>query len=231
MVSLTSMRILIVEDYTPLRKAMVESLETAGYAVDASVEGEEGLWYAQNHSYDAIVLDIMLPKVNGLEILDALRRVGNGVPIIVISARDSVDQRIDGLDAGADDYLVKPFALKELLARVRAQTRKAYDKKVTALVVGDLSIDLAAKRVTRAEAEVKLTPREYNLFEYLAFRQGEVVSRQEVWDHVYNYYDDASSNAVDVYIGYLRKKLSGSSGHTYIQTRRGQGYLLEYTES
>ena len=225
------MRILIVEDYTPLRKAMVESLETAGYAVDASVEGEEGLWYAQNHSYDAIVLDIMLPKVNGLEILDALRRVGNGVPIIVISARDSVDQRIEGLDAGADDYLVKPFALKELLARVRAQTRKAYDKKVTALVVGDLSIDLAAKRVTRAEAEVKLTPREYNLFEYLAFRQGEVVSRQEVWDHVYNYYDDASSNAVDVYIGYLRKKLSGSSGHTYIQTRRGQGYLLEYTES
>jgi DNA-binding response OmpR family regulator len=160
-----------------------------------------------------------------------LRRVGNGVPIIVISARDSVDQRIDGLDAGADDYLVKPFALKELLARVRAQTRKAYDKKVTALVVGDLSIDLAAKRVTRAEAEVKLTPREYNLFEYLAFRQGEVVSRQEIWDHVYNYYDDASSNAVDVYIGYLRKKLSGSSGHTYIQTRRGQGYLLEYTES
>ena len=231
MVSLTSMRILIVEDYTPLRRAMLESLETAGYAVDASAEGEEGLWYAQNHSYDAIVLDIMLPKVNGLEILDALRRVGNGVPIIVISARDSVDQRIEGLDAGADDYLVKPFALKELLARVRAQTRKAYDKKVTALVVGDLSIDLAAKRVTRAEAEVKLTPREYNLFEYLAFRQGEVVSRQEIWDHVYNYYDDASSNAVDVYIGYLRKKLSGSSGHTYIQTRRGQGYLLEYTES
>jgi len=230
-VSLTSMRILIVEDYTPLRRAMLESLETAGYAVDASAEGEEGLWYAQNHSYDAIVLDIMLPKVNGLEILDALRRVGNGVPIIVISARDSVDQRIEGLDAGADDYLVKPFALKELLARVRAQTRKAYDKKVTALVVGDLSIDLAAKRVTRAEAEVKLTPREYNLFEYLAFRQGEVVSRQEIWDHVYNYYDDASSNAVDVYIGYLRKKLSGSSGHTYIQTRRGQGYLLEYTES
>ncbi len=224
------MRILVVEDYTPLRRAMVESLETAGYAVDASATGDEGLWYAQNHSYDTIVLDLMLPKVNGLEILEALRGVGNGVPIIVISARDSVDHRIEGLDAGADDCLVKPFALKELLARVRAQTRKTYDKKTSVLTVGDLTIDLSAKRVLRGEEEVKLTSREYSLLEYLAFRQGEVVSRQEIWDHVYNYYEDASSNAVDVYIGYLRRKLSGASGHSYIQTRRGQGYLMEFIE-
>lgn len=222
------MRILVIEDYTPLRNAMVESLETAGYAVDASAEGDEGLWYAQNHDYDTIVLDIMLPKMNGLQILGALRRAGAGVPMIVISARDSVDHRIEGLDAGADDYLVKPFALKELLARVRAQTRKAYGKKTALLAIGDLSLDRSAKRVLRGEAEVKLTPREYSLLEYLALREGEVVSRQEIWDHVYNYYEDASSNAVDVYIGYLRKKLSCPDGGTYIQTRRGQGYLLEY---
>ncbi|WPJ97707.1 response regulator transcription factor [Coraliomargarita algicola] len=222
------MRILVIEDYSPLRTAMVESLESAGYAVDASVEGEEGLWYAQNHDYDTIVLDIMLPKMNGLEILETIRAEGKGVPMIIISARDSVDHRIEGLDAGADDYLVKPFALKELLARVRAQTRKAYDKRASRLLVGDLSIDLSAKRVERAGAELKLTAQEDSLLEYLALREGEVVSRQEIWDHVYNYYEDASSNAVDVYIGYLRKKLGTGTGATYIQTRRGQGYLLEY---
>lgn len=222
------MRILVIEDYAPLRNAMVESLETAGYAVDASAEGEEGLWYAQNHDYDTIVLDIMLPKMNGLQILETIRGEGKGVPMIIISARDSVDHRIEGLDAGADDYLVKPFALKELLARVRAQTRKAYGKVTTRLSVGDLTIDRSAKRVERGEVEVQLTAREYNLLEYLALREGEVVSRQEIWDHVYNYYEDASSNAVDVYIGYLRKKLGSETGATYIQTRRGLGYLLEY---
>jgi DNA-binding response OmpR family regulator len=222
------MRILVVEDYTPLRQAMVESLETAGYAVDFSADGEEGLWYARNHDYDTIVLDIMLPKMNGLKILEAIRSEGKGVPMIIISARDSVDHRIEGLDAGADDYLVKPFALKELLARVRTQTRKAYGKTAPRLIVGDLVIDLPSKRVERGDVEVKLTAREYSLLEYLALREGEVVSRQEIWDHVYNYYEDASSNAVDVYIGYLRKKLGSEDGATYIQTRRGQGYLLEY---
>lgn len=225
------MRILVVEDYTPLRKAMVESLETAGYAVDSSADGEEGLWYAQNHDYDTIILDIMLPRMNGLEILQAIRNEGKGVPMIIISARDSVDNRIEGLDAGADDYLVKPFALKEMLARVRAQIRKGYGKKTTLLSIGDLSIDIPAKRVLRGELEIKLTSREYSLLEYLALREGEVVSRQEIWDHVYNYYEDASSNAVDVYIGYLRKKLSLGGGASYIQTRRGQGYLLEYSAS
>ncbi|HBR94730.1 MAG TPA: DNA-binding response regulator [Opitutae bacterium] len=224
------MRILVVEDYSPLRKAMVESLETAGYAVDAAADGEEGLWYAQNHDYDTIVLDIMLPKMNGLKVLEAIRSEGKGVPMIIISARDSVEHRIEGLDAGADDYLIKPFALKELLARVRTQMRKAYGKTATRLVVGDLEIDLPAKRVGRGDEEVKLTAREYSLLEYLALREGEVVSRQEIWDHVYNYYEDASSNAVDVYIGYLRKKLGSKDGATYIQTRRGQGYLLEYQQ-
>lgn len=225
------MRILVIEDYTPLRKAMVESLVTNGYAVDASGAGDEGLWYAENHDYDVIVLDIMLPSVSGLKIVEYLRGKGRGVPVIMISARDSVDQRIEGLDAGADDYLVKPFALKELIARVRAQSRKSYEKKASQLDVGDLSIDFLAKRVMRNSEEIILTAREYKLLEYLAYRKGEVVSRQDIWDHVYDYYEDASSNAVDVYVGYLRKKLSSSLGATYIQTRRGHGYLLEYIES
>jgi DNA-binding response OmpR family regulator len=222
------MRVLVVEDYAPLRKAVTESLEEAGYAVDASATGDEGLWYAKNHTYDVILLDLMLPHVDGITILKELRLLGHGVAIIIISARDSVESRIEGLDAGADDYLVKPFALKELLARVRAQTRKTYGKKASSVRVGDLLIDLSAKRVLRATAEIKLTSREYSLLEYLAYRHGEVVSRQEIWDHVYNYYEDSSSNAVDVYVGYLRKKLSSGGGESYIQTRRGQGYLLEY---
>lgn len=222
------MRVLVIEDYTPLRQAVVECLETAGYAVDASASGDEGLWYAENHSYDTMILDIMLPGVNGLEILAALRGAGSGVPIIVISARDTIDHRIEGLDAGADDYLVKPFALKELLARVRAQMRKLYEQKATRLEIGDLTLDLPAKRVICGGQEISLTSREYALLEYLALRRGEVVSRQEIWDHVYNYYEDATSNAVDVYIGYLRRKLGSRDGCSYIQTRRGQGYQLEY---
>ena len=222
------MRILVVEDFSPLRKAMVESLETAGYAVDSTGLGEEGLWYAQNNHYDTIVLDIMLPKLSGLGILEVIREAQNGVPVIIVSARDSVDERIEGLDAGADDYLVKPFSLKEMLARVRAQTRKFYEKKATRQMVGELTIDFTTKRVSIGEDEVNLTAREYNLLEYLAFRQGEVVSRQEIWNHVYNYYEDSTSNAVDVYVGYLRKKLGASGNGSYIQTRRGQGYLLEF---
>jgi len=223
------MRILVVEDYSLLREAVCESLEQVGYAVDATGTGDEGLWFALNHTYDVIILDLMLPKVNGVQILMELRKLGKGVPVIVMSARDSVDDRIAGLDAGADDYLVKPFALKELLARIRAQMRKLYEKKAALVEVGDLSIDLAKKRLHRSEAEISLTSREFGLLEYLAFRSGEVVTRQDIWDHVYNYYDDANSNAVDVYIGYLRKKLrAGNPLASYIQTRRGVGYLLEY---
>jgi len=225
------MRVLLVEDYTPLREAIVEACEQAGYAVDASGTGDEGLWFARNHCYDVIILDLMLPKVNGLQILMDLRKLGRGVPVIVASARDSLEDRIAGLDAGADDYLVKPFALKELLARIRAQTRKTYEKKASLVEVGDLKVNLTSKRVHRNGEEISLTSREYSLLEYLAFRSGEVVTRQDIWDHVYNYYDDASSNAVDVYIGYLRKKLGGGeAAGSYIQTRRGQGYLLEFSE-
>ena len=225
------MRILLVEDYRPLRVAIVESLKGVGYSVDSSATGDEGLWYAKNHSYDVILLDIMLPEVDGLTILRSLRKMGSSTPIIIISARDSLDHRIEGLDAGADDYLVKPFELKELQARIRSQTRRAYDKKSSVVEVGDLEINLGTKRVLRNDEEILLSRREYGLLEYLAYRAGEVVTRQDIWDHVYDYYEEASSNAVDVYVGYLRKKLKGPGEGTYIQTRRGQGYLLEYAEA
>lgn len=222
------MRILVIEDYIPLQKSIVEALYEAGYVVDSTGTGDEGLWYATNHAYDTIVLDIMLPEIDGLTILQNLRKLANNTPVIIISARDAVDDRIKGLDCGADDYLVKPFALTELLARVRSRTRQRYGVKSPEIEIGDLTINTLTKRVSINGLEVKLTSREYSLLEYLAVRSGEVVSRQDIWDHVYEYYENASSNTVDVYVGYLRKKLKSASPHRYLHTRRGHGYLLEY---
>jgi len=221
------MRILLVEDYPPLRKNIVTFLTEAGYAVDSCDNGEEGLWYVQNHSYDAIILDIMLPHTDGLSILKDLREAGGNAPVILISALDGVDKRIEGLDTGADDFLVKPFELKELLARVKAQTRRFYDKKSARVVIEDLEIDFRSRRVFRNHQEIILTAREYNLLEYLAYRQGQIVTRQEIWTHVYEDYAGGSSNAVDVYIGYLRKKLNVNGQTNLIHTHRGQGYCLD----
>lgn len=220
------MRVLIIEDYSPIRKSIAERLTEDGYTVDSSATGDEGLWYAENHDYDVILLDIMLPEVDGLTILRKLRARENQVPIIIMSARDAVDCRIEGLDMGADDYLVKPFSLDELMARVRTQIRKSYGKKNTPFTLDDLSVEFNAKRVYRGGREISLTKREYSILEYLAFRAGEVVTRMEIWNHVYDEYEDSSSNAVDVYVGYLRKKLNSGDLPNLIQTRRGVGYYL-----
>lgn len=220
------MRCLLVEDYAPLRTNIVECLTEEGYAVDSSPTGDEGLWFAKNHSYDAIILDIMLPGVDGLSILRQLREIQNKTPIILISARDGIDHRVEGLNAGADDYLVKPFALIELTARVKALIRRHYDHESPLLVIGDLMIDCNLKKVTRSGNEIALTRREYHLLEYLAFRAGQPVSRTEIWEHVYEDQAGGSSNAVDVYIGYLRKKLNDGGKPELIHTRRGHGYLL-----
>ena len=225
------MRILVIEDYSPIRNAITEKLREDDYVVDSSATGDEGLWYAQNHHYDVILLDIMLPHVDGLTILHQLRTQNNNTPIIVISARDSIENRIEGLDAGADDYLVKPFSLHEMSARVRAQLRKSYGKKASSFQIHDLHIDFTSKRVTLQGNELILTKREYTILEYLAYRAGEIVSRQDIWNHVYGEYDECTTNAVDVYVGYLRKKLSPTGTINYIQTRRGQGYLLEHSTS
>jgi DNA-binding response OmpR family regulator len=224
------MRILVVEDYEPLRKNVVEYLREEGYVVDSSRTGDEGLWYAREHHFDVIVLDIMLPNIDGLIILKELRKIGRDTPIIITSALDATAQRIESLDAGADDYMVKPFSLPELVARIRVQTRKRYQMQINQVVIEDIHIDLCSKRVFRGEEEIILTRREYGLLEYLAFRKGAVVSRQEIWNHVYEDSEGGSSNAVDVYIGYLRKKLNSGGRDNVIHTRRGQGYYLEQYE-
>jgi DNA-binding response OmpR family regulator len=221
------MRVLLIEDYAPLRKSLTQGLREAGFAVDETGDGEEGLWYATSNPYDAIVLDLMLPGLDGLTILKRLRAAGNPVHVLILTARDTVEDRIAGLDIGADDYLVKPFALAELLARLRALTRRAYHGKDPLIRIADLVIDTAARTVTRGKTRIELTAREYALLELLARRRGEVVSRTELWEHCYDFQNESASNVIDVYIGYLRKKLEKPGRPRLIHTRRGQGYQLE----
>jgi DNA-binding response OmpR family regulator len=221
------MRVLIVEDYSPVRAAVSRGLREAGMAVDTAKDGEEAIWYARSNEYDVIVLDLMLPKTDGLTVLKRIRQAGDSTHVLILTAKDAVDDRVQGLNAGADDYLVKPFAFEELLARIRALIRRRYDAKDPVLRVGDLEIDTAARAVQRAGDRVELTAREYALLEFLALRAGQVVSRSDIWEHVYDFRSEATSNVVDVYIGYLRKKIERSGAPRLIHTCRGQGYVLE----
>jgi DNA-binding response OmpR family regulator len=176
--------------------------------------------------YDVIILDLMLPGMDGLEILKKIRSKGRKVHVLILTAKDTVQDRVIGLDLGADDYLVKPFAFEELLARVRALVRRSYRQKNPSIKVKDLRIDLTTQRVWRGREEIRLTPREYALLEYLAIRAGQMVSRSDIWQHVYEFNSSASSNVVDVYIGYLRKKIELTNKPDLIHTVRGRGYLL-----
>jgi len=220
------MRVLLIEDYQPLRRSLEQGLREAGFSVDASADGEEGLWYAVTNAYDAIILDLMLPKLDGLTVLERLRSAGNRTPVMILTARDSVDDRVRGLDRGADDYLTKPFALAELLARLRVMVRRGYTRPETVLNIGYLTLDTAARSVTVAGEAVPLTAKEYALLELLARRSGELVTRQDIIEHCYDFAAEAGSNVIDVYIGYLRRKLEHPDRPRLIHTRRGQGYLL-----
>ncbi|MDE3084476.1 MAG: response regulator transcription factor [Verrucomicrobiota bacterium] len=220
------MRVLIVEDSSRLQRTLSTALRKSGYAVDVAPDGEEGLWLAESHDYDAIVLDIMLPKRDGLSVLSELRRKGKTVHVLLLTARDTVPDRVQGLQTGADDYLVKPFALEELLARVQALCRRAYGSKQSHLIIADLEIDTLARSVRRAGKLIELTARDYLLLEYLAHRRGQVVSRTEIEEHIYDGQVDPMSNVVDSAICSLRKKLGVAGDEPLIQTRRGLGYVL-----
>ncbi|MGE0582383.1 MAG: response regulator transcription factor [Steroidobacteraceae bacterium] len=220
------MRILYVEDSPRLLRSVTGALERTGYAVDTAADGEEALWRIETTRYDAIVLDIMLPKLDGLTLLARMRAAGNEAHVLLLTARDTVADRVEGLRIGADDYLIKPFALEELLARVAALCRRAYGAKQNLIVVGDLTVDTGRRAVTRAGHPIDLTAREYNLVEYLARRQGEVVTRAEIEEHIYND-ESPTSNAVDSAICTLRRKLAEGDPAPLIHTRRGLGYVLE----
>lgn len=224
------MRVLVVEDYAPLSKAMVQGLREAGYGVDLATDGEAGFTLADAIAFDAIILDIMLPGMDGLTFLSRLRRKRSGTPVLILTAKDGVGDRVQGLDLGADDYMVKPFAFEELLARLRAVIRRHYGSSENVIRVGSLEVDIAARAVSRFGHPIELSAREYALLEYLVARRGQIVTRSEIWDHVYDFASEPSSNVVDVYIGYLRRKLDGTHGPKLIHTRRGQGYLLAEDE-
>jgi DNA-binding response OmpR family regulator len=220
------MRVLVVEDYEVIREGLVQGLQERGFAVDATGDGAEGKWFATSNDYDLILLDIMLPGVNGLEILRAVRALGKDVPVLLLTAKDEVDDRVRGLDLGADDYLVKPFAIAELFARVRSLTRRGHHARNPLIAVGDLAIDIAARTVRRGGAEVILPPREYALLEFLALRVGKVVTRTELWEHLYAFSDESTSNVIEATVLRLRRKLSPAGQPALIHTRRGFGYVL-----
>jgi DNA-binding response OmpR family regulator len=216
------LRVLVIEDEPELLRALAQALREDGYAVDAAADGEEGLYKATSWDYDAVVLDLMLPRLNGWEVLARLRR-DRKTPVLILTARDAVADRVRGLDAGADDYLVKPFELVELLARLRALIRRAAGQADPVLAVGDVSIDTRARTVTRAGAPVALTAREYALVELLALHRGKLVTRAQIYEHLFDEDEDTLSNLVEVHVSNVRKKL----GKDFITTRRGQGYVID----
>ena len=220
------MRVLLIEDYLPLAESLSQGLREAGFTVDLAHQGADGLEFARTSPPDAIVLDVMLPVLDGFAVLQALRAQKCLVPVLMLTAKDDLESRVRGLDLGADDYLTKPFALAELLARLRAIIRRRYHAADNVIRVGALEIDLGARQVKRGGVPIVLSATEFALLEYLALRQGQVVTRTEIWEHVYDFASAPSSNVIDVYIGYLRKKLDHEQPVKVIHTRRGLGYLL-----
>jgi DNA-binding response OmpR family regulator len=225
------MRVLVVEDSKRLQMALGAGLRKAGYAVDIAGDGEEGLWHAESNDYDTIVLDLMLPKIDGLAVLDRLRAAGIDTHVLILTAKDTVEDRVRGLQKGADDYLVKPFAFDELLARIQALGRRRYRSKNPRIAVGDLLVDTARRTALRAGEPVALAPREYALLEYLALNRGKVVSRAKIEAHIYDDRAEPMSNVVDAAVCALRRKIDTPGQPSRIVTRRGMGYMLAARET
>lgn len=216
------MRVLVIEDEPELLRVVAQALRETGYAVDEAVDGAEGHFKASAWDYDAVVLDLMLPVMDGWQILQKLRK-DKKTPVLVVTARDAVDDRIRGLDLGADDYLVKPFELNELFARLRALIRRSAGQAAPVLELGDVTVDMRTRTVARRGKPVRLTAREYSLVELLALHKGELVTRTQIYEHLFDENDDSLSNLVDVHVKNVRKKL----GKDFIVTRRGQGYAVD----
>ncbi|MBQ0994391.1 response regulator transcription factor [Micromonospora sp. H61] len=216
------MRVLVVEDEARLAAALQRGLQAEGFAVDVAATGPAGLDAARHGGYDAMILDVMLPGLSGYELVRRLRAEQHWLPVLMLSAKDGEYDQADGLDCGADDYLTKPFSYVVLLARLRALLRRGTPERPTVLAVGDLRLDPARRRVTRADAEVALTAREFALLDYLMRRPGQVISKVELLDHVWDASLETAPNAVEVYVGYLRRKL----GRDRLETVRGAGYRL-----
>lgn len=221
------MRILIVEDEPKMAKLVKRGLEEEGYAVDVSADGVDGLHMASENEYDAVVLDVMLPELDGIEVCQQMRERGRWAPVLMLTARDAISDRVRGLDAGADDYLVKPFSFAELVARLRALLRRGPTERPNVLVVGPLSMDPATRRVERSGDQVALSPKEHALLEYFMRHPGEVLSRTRILEHVWDFNYDGRSNVVDVYVNYLRRKIDMPYGTGIIRTVRGAGYVLD----
>ena len=222
------MRVLIIEDERRLARNIATVLsEQASFAVDISADGEDGLHMAMTNSYDLIILDLMLPKIGGREILRRLRQAGKGVAVLILTARDARPDVIEGLDSGGDDYVTKPFDMGELVARCKSLVRRAYDRPSPEIRVGSLVVNTAARRVTCGGQAIMLPAMEYRLLEYLALRGGQVVSKEDILDRLYDFQSEKFSNVVEVYISSLRRKLSARGPGPVIHTMRGQGYMLE----
>ncbi len=221
------MRVLVVEDHDRMAELLLRGFEEEGYAVDIAATGEDGVWMASENEYDAIVLDVMLPGIDGFEVCRRLRDEGRWAPVLMLTARDAVEDRVRGLDVGADDYLTKPFSLAELMARLRALVRRGTPERPPVLKVGDLVLDPAAHAVRRGDVPVDLTAKEFALLEHFMRHPGEVLSRTQLIEHVWDFAFEGDSNVVDVYVRYLREKIDRPFGRSSLQTIRGSGYRLE----
>jgi two-component system OmpR family response regulator len=221
-----SMRALVVEDESKMAALVRRGLQEEGYAVDVALTGEDGIWLGTENEYDVILLDAMLPDIDGFEVCRRLRAAGRWSPALMLTARDGVQDRVAGLDAGADDYLTKPFSFDELLARIRALLRRGPSERPTILVAGDLMLDPAKRRVTRGGTEVELTPREFAMLELFLRHPEEALTRTRILEHVWDFAYEGDSNVVDVYVRYLREKVDRPFGRRSIETVRGVGYRL-----
>lgn len=224
------MRILVVEDEPDLNDVIAKKLESEHYAIDRCLDGDEALDYIHCAEYDAIILDIMLPGISGLEVLKRIRQQNNKTPVLLLTARDSIEDRVAGLDKGADDYLVKPFAFDELLARIRAMIRRSSGHVSNLLILAELVMDCDLREVTRGGIPISFSSKEFAILEFMMHNQGIVLTREKISQHIWNYDYEGGSNVIDVYIRYLRKKIDEGYPHKLIHTIRGTGYVLREEE-